>query len=78
LTVLFLHATGIFSPQRRLYRVAGGLYLIWANHHKREAAMNKTIDRRDFLKLAGIGGAVFASGLPGCANMGQAAGQPDF
>jgi hypothetical protein len=38
--------------------------------------MAKTIDRRDFLKLAGIGGAVFASGLPGCATMG--AGQDDF
>ena len=38
--------------------------------------MAKTIDRRDFLKLAGIGGAVFASGLPGCATM--AGGQEDF
>ena len=38
--------------------------------------MAKTIDRRDFLKLAGIGGAVFASGLPGCATM--AGGQDDF
>jgi hypothetical protein len=27
------------------------------------------IDRRDFLKLAGLGGAVFASGLAGCASM---------
>ena len=26
------------------------------------------IDRRDFLKLAGLGGAVFASGLSGCAT----------
>ena len=38
--------------------------------------MANTIDRRDFLKLAGIGGAVFASGLPGCATM--AGGQDDF
>ena len=38
--------------------------------------MARTIDRRDFLKLAGIGGAVFASGLPGCATM--AGGQDDF
>ena len=38
--------------------------------------MTSRIDRRDFLKLAGIGGAVFASGLPGCATM--AAGQDDF
>ena len=30
-----------------------------------------TIDRRDFLKLAALGGgAVFASSLPGCASMG--------
>ena len=38
--------------------------------------MTKTIDRRDFLRLAGIGGVVFASGLPGCATM--AGGQDDF
>ena len=38
--------------------------------------MARTIDRRDFLKLAGIGGAVFALGLPGCATM--AGGQDDF
>jgi hypothetical protein len=38
--------------------------------------MTNTIDRRDFLKLAGIGGAVFASGLAGCATM--AGGQDDF
>ena len=38
--------------------------------------MAKTINRRDFLKLAGIGGAVFASALPGCATL--AAGQDDF
>jgi hypothetical protein len=30
--------------------------------------MTQGIDRRDFLKLAGIGGAVFASGLAGCAG----------
>jgi Calcineurin-like phosphoesterase len=33
-----------------------------------------TIDRRDFLKLAALGGgAVFASSLPGCASMGAGA-----
>jgi len=31
--------------------------------------MSESIDRREFLKLAGLGGAVFASGLAGCANM---------
>ena len=38
-----------------------------------------TIDRRDFLKLAALGGgAVFASSLPGCASMGGGGGLPDF
>ena len=31
--------------------------------------MSESIDRREFLKLAGLGGAVFASGLAGCASM---------
>ena len=35
------------------------------------------IDRRDFLKLAGLGGAVFASGLAGCASMSGSA-QEEF
>jgi calcineurin-like phosphoesterase family protein len=39
--------------------------------------MRDTIDRRDFLKLAGLGGAVFASGLAGCAEMASTA-QDDF
>ena len=39
--------------------------------------MQETIDRRDFLKLAGLGGAVFASGLAGCAGMAGAR-QDDF
>jgi hypothetical protein len=34
--------------------------------------MTKTIDRREFLRLAGVGGAVFASGLAGCAGMAGA------
>src|SRR5262252_5638346 len=34
--------------------------------------MARPIDRRDFLKLAGLGGVVFASGLAGCAGMGGA------
>lgn len=33
------------------------------------------LNRRDFLKLAGVGGVVFASGLPGCATL---AGGSDF
>ena len=37
--------------------------------------MAATIDRRDFLKLAGLGGVVFASGLPG-VTLG--AGQDEF
>jgi len=39
--------------------------------------MAMPIDRREFLKLAGLGGAVFASGLAGCAGM-SGAGQEDF
>ena len=35
-------------------------------------------DRRDFLKMAGLGGIVFASGLPGCANFGAPGGAKDF
>jgi len=31
--------------------------------------MTQGIDRREFLKLAGVGGAVFVSGLSGCAGM---------
>jgi hypothetical protein len=34
--------------------------------------MGHTIDRRDFLRLAGLGGVVFASGLAGCASYGTA------
>ena len=42
--------------------------------------MPKTIDRRAFLKLAGVGGVVFASGLPGyAASAGhKRAGREDF
>ena len=29
-------------------------------------------DRRDFLRLAGLGGVVMASALPGCASFGSA------
>ena len=39
--------------------------------------MSGSIDRREFLKLAGLGGAVFASGLAGCASMAGAK-QEDF
>ena len=34
--------------------------------------------RRDFMKIAGLGGLVFASGLPGCSSMGQPGGESDF
>jgi len=39
--------------------------------------MSESIYRREFLKLAGLGGAVFASGLAGCASMAGAK-QEDF
>jgi Calcineurin-like phosphoesterase len=42
-----------------------------------DKTMTMQIDRRDFLKLAGVGGAVFASGLAGCAGVGRATAQ-DF
>jgi len=38
--------------------------------------MTQAIDRREFLKLAGVGGAVFASGLAGCASMAGATARP--
>ena len=34
--------------------------------------MQRAINRRDFLKLTGVGGVVFASGLAGCASYGTA------
>jgi hypothetical protein len=43
----------------------------------REETMHE-INRRDFLKLTGLGGAVFASGLAGCSTMGANAAQQDF
>ena len=39
--------------------------------------MDQELDRRDFLKLAGLGGVVFASGLGGCATAGSG-GAHDF
>jgi hypothetical protein len=36
--------------------------------------MSQELERRDFLRLVGLGGLVFASGLPGCAS--SAAGGP--
>jgi hypothetical protein len=39
----------------------------------------KSYTRRDFMKVAGLGGLVFASGLPGCAGYGQpGSGKSDF
>ena len=39
--------------------------------------MQRAIHRRDFLKLTGVGGVVFASGLAGCASHGSSM-TPDF
>jgi hypothetical protein len=36
------------------------------------------LKRRDFLKLTGLGGAVFMSGLAGCSTLGSKTGQQDF
>ena len=38
----------------------------------------KQPDRRDFLRLAGLGGAVMASALPGCAHLGSSSSARDF
>ena len=35
---------------------------------------DKHYSRRDFLAMAGVGGLVFASSLPGCASTGASAG----
>ena len=40
--------------------------------------MEKTLDRRDFLKLAGLGGVVFASGLAGCSDIPKRSEADDF
>jgi 3',5'-cyclic AMP phosphodiesterase CpdA len=40
--------------------------------------MGRTIDRREFLRLSGLGGAVFASGLAGCASYGSTTAARDF
>jgi len=40
--------------------------------------MNNKIDRRQFLKLTGLGGVVFASGLSGWANAAKKSGQDVF
>ena len=37
--------------------------------------MDRPINRRDFMKLAGLGGVVFASGLAGCATAGDPSGK---
>jgi hypothetical protein len=38
----------------------------------------RRIDRRDFLKLSGLDGAVFVSGLAGCASAGMKSAGEDF
>ena len=40
--------------------------------------MDSKINRRDFIKLAGLGGAVFASGLSGWAGAAKKAGADEF
>ena len=40
--------------------------------------MDSKINRRDFIKLAGLGGAVFASGLSGWAGAAKQAGADEF
>ena len=40
--------------------------------------MVQSLDRRDFLKLAGLGGVVFASGLAGCSGVASRAAADEF
>ena len=40
--------------------------------------MENTFDRRDFLKLAGLGGVVFASTLAGCSDMARRSDAGEF
>ena len=40
--------------------------------------MDRPINRRDFMKLAGLGGVVFASGLAGCATSGANAASTTY
>ncbi|HUW29407.1 MAG TPA: metallophosphoesterase [Sulfuriferula sp.] len=40
--------------------------------------MEKTLDRRDFLKLAGLAGVVFVSGLAGCSDMPRRSEAEEF
>ena len=40
--------------------------------------MEKSLARRDFLKLAGFGGVVFASGLAGCSSIGSRNAADEF
>src|SRR5262245_6234615 len=44
----------------------------------RGTGMAEMLTKRDFLRLAGLGGVVFASALPGFGAAGQAAGKDDF
>ena len=51
------------------------------NHDNQRGEQHNTLDRRGFLRLAGLGGVVFASGLSGWADAaegGAAAAADDF
>jgi Icc-related predicted phosphoesterase len=68
------------SPRRPKYQLAGNDD--FPVRPLKEISMKQQIDRRDFLRLTGLGcGAVFASGLAGCAGGmkgGAMAAQDDF
>jgi hypothetical protein len=51
----------------------------WISTIRQEETMkHNQVNRRDFLKLAGLGGAVFASGLSGWSHAAQGGNQDDF
>src|SRR5882672_7419100 len=49
---------------------AAAIWQAGARFRARLEPVMSTFDRREFIKLAGLGGAVFASGLAGCASAG--------
>jgi hypothetical protein len=49
-----------------------------ATFQQEETMKHDKVNRRDFLKLAGLGGAVFASGLSGWAPAAQGGNQDEF
>jgi hypothetical protein len=52
--------------------------MVRSNHPTEKTEITMTVNRRDFLKLAGLGGVVFASGLGKIASAAYGSGAEDF